>query len=170
MTTPDPTAWRRAFNSPLEAGVRALAVLFETYPLKVDINRLVHFDYLVVHSADVPDGPPSLHPATPLRSGELLVRRALIEQGVQIFLSRSLIESSHGNRGIVFGAAELAAGFLTSLESSYSQRLRERAAWAVRTFSDLSDSELETFIRQNLDRWGSEFETPYAHREVPEWQ
>ncbi|MFM9959999.1 MAG: ABC-three component system middle component 2 [Planctomycetaceae bacterium] len=43
------------FNSALESGLRALCVLYEAFPQSFDTQRLVFFDYLVVHSGDVSD-------------------------------------------------------------------------------------------------------------------
>ena len=78
---------KSAFNSPLETGVRTLALLVAAYPRSRDLHRLVQYDYLTVHSADAA-GPPSLHPPLPLRSGELLVRRGIIERGLLLMMSR----------------------------------------------------------------------------------
>ncbi|MFO1080284.1 MAG: ABC-three component system middle component 2 [Reyranellaceae bacterium] len=49
------TAPRRlaTFNGPLEAGVRAVSVLGAAYPRAFDLQRLVAFDYLLVHTADI---------------------------------------------------------------------------------------------------------------------
>lgn len=69
------------FNSALETGVRSLVILVANFPAALDLQRLVDFDYLVVHSGDL-DGPESLHPPLPLREGELLVRRNIIESGI----------------------------------------------------------------------------------------
>jgi len=69
----------QTFNSPIATGVRALILLAESYPDQLDLQRLLEFDYILVHTKDV-DGPPSIHPALPLRSGELLVRRQLIDR------------------------------------------------------------------------------------------
>src|SRR5271166_4773579 len=91
------------FNSALETGVRALTVLAEAAPAAFDLQTLVYFDYLVVHSADA-DGPVSLHPNTPLRNGELLVRRAVIERGVLLMVGRGLIERRMEIRGISYAA------------------------------------------------------------------
>lgn len=49
------------------------------------------YDYLLVHSADVPDGPPSIHPAVPYRGGELLVKRDAIRSGLDLMVSPELI-------------------------------------------------------------------------------
>jgi len=61
------------FNSPLEAGMRAVALLGASFPQTYDLQRLVTFDFLLVHTGDV-GGPDSLHPPTPYRPAELLVR------------------------------------------------------------------------------------------------
>src|SRR4051794_18613760 len=82
-----------AFNSPLETGVRALTILEAAFPNSCDLQRLVELDYLVVHSGDV-GGPESLHAPLPLRAGELLVRRELIEKGLLLMMSRGLVARS----------------------------------------------------------------------------
>ena len=83
----------QTFNSPIETGVRALILLAESYPNQLDLQRILEFDYIMVHTGDV-DGPPSIPPALPLRSGELLVRRQLIERGLMLMISRGLIDRS----------------------------------------------------------------------------
>jgi hypothetical protein len=170
MSDPQASTWRRAFNNPLEAGLRSLSVLFESFPQSMDLDRLVQFDYLVVHSADVPDGPASLHPPAPLRSGELLVRRGLVEQGLRLFVSRGLIEASYSSGGIEYRAGEPAASYLQSLDAPYSLRLLTLSKWAVQTFEIYTSEQLQTFVRDNLDRWGAEFESQNMIREIPEGQ
>ena len=80
----------QTFNSPIETGVRALILLAESYPDQLDLQRILEFDYIMVHTGDV-DGPPSIHPALPLRSGELMVRRQFIERGLMLMISRGLV-------------------------------------------------------------------------------
>ena len=80
------------FNSPLEVGLRALIVLTESHPVAHSLQRLTVLDYLVVHLDDAPDGPPGLHPQTPYRAGELLLRRGVLEQGLLLYQSRGLVE------------------------------------------------------------------------------
>ena len=77
------------FNSPLETGIRSLEILVAAYPEAFDLERLVEMDYLVVHSEDA-DGPESLHAALPMRAGELLVRRGLIEKGILLMMNNDL--------------------------------------------------------------------------------
>ncbi len=145
------------FNSALETGLRSLAILAEACPDPFDLQRLLYFDYLVVHSSDA-DGPASLHPSTPLRNGELLVRRGLIERGLLLFISRGLIERNASGDGISYVAAEAAGPFLECLGSAYSRTLRKRASWAVGKFGVLDDDELKSYFDARFERWTREFQ------------
>lgn len=145
------------FNSPVECGLRTLALLAAAEPAVCDLQRLVFYDYLLVHSGDVPNGPASIHPATPLRSGEALVRRHWIERGLLLMLSRELVHRVFSPNGIMYQASPLSASFLAYMEEPYTKKLRERAQWVVFTFGGSSDAQLVEFFRENLDRWGGEF-------------
>lgn len=150
------TSWPRAFNTPLESGLRSLAALTES-PTPLDVQRLLQYDYLIVHSGDVPEGPASLHPPTPHRSGELLVRRELVEQGLRLFLSRGLASRIFDSAGIIFSATDAGLVFLDQLESDYTRQIRERARWVVKRFGSYSDKQLNDFMRRNWENWGAEF-------------
>lgn len=146
------------FNSPVEAGLRALSLLAAAHPDAYDLQRLLVFDYFVVHSADLQGGPVSLHPATPHRSGEILVRRRLVEQGLMLYMSRGLVERCSEPDGFRFAATEEAAPFLDSLTSPYCNELRDRANWVISSFGPLNALELDAIVTDNLGRWGAEFE------------
>ncbi|MDB4949378.1 MAG: putative threonine efflux protein [Gemmatimonadetes bacterium] len=145
------------FNSALETGVRTLTVLIACYPRAHDLGRLVQYDYLAVHSADA-DGPPSLHPPLPLRSGELLVRRGLIESGLRLMMSRSLVYREVHVSGFLYRADDSAASFLDNVKSSYMVALRDRAEWVAATFDILTDDELNAIIRHLFESWTTEFQ------------
>lgn len=145
------------FNTPIESGLRSLFVLAAVRPNECDLQRLVIYDYLLVHSNDVAGGPESLHPATPLRSGELLVRRALVEEGLQLMIRKGLLTKDYNNRGIGYSANNHTKSFLTYLKSDYAKRCAEISRWIAERFQPMSDDDLRTFIHQNLGRWGTEF-------------
>lgn len=145
------------FNSPLEAGLRTLSVLVPAFPETMDLQRLVAFDYLVVHTADA-GGPESLHAALPLRPAELLVRRQLVERGLLLMVSRGLVERVAENSGIGYRAGELAETFLLSLTAPYLTELRQRGEWVVTTFSPLSPDTLRERMDGIFGRWIDEFQ------------
>jgi hypothetical protein len=144
------------FNSPLETGIRALGILVALYPKAFDLQRMVAFDYLVVHTADV-GGPTSLHPELPLRSTELLVRRELVERGLHLMMSRKLVDRTAEEAGIVYRAGEMADVFLSTLTSDYMKLLQLRAQWVAEAFGDLNDDESRILMRENFDKWVEQF-------------
>lgn len=145
------------FNSPLEIGVRALAILTATFPQALDLQYLVFFDYLTIHSNDV-GGPESLHAPLPLRSGELTVRRELVERGLFLMMSRGLVERLASSKGFQYVASDTAAAFLSMMSSEYILKLQERAEWVAETFGELTLEELKA-VEQNFFReWSTHFQ------------
>jgi hypothetical protein len=145
------------FNSPLETGVRALIVLAAAYPEYLDLQRLLEFDYLLVHSGDV-GGPPSLHPPLPLRAGELLIRRGLIERGLLLMISRGLIQRFATASGFTYQARDSAGPFLDALTTAYIDGLKERADWLLATFGQSSPNDLRQVLNSVYDQWTTEFQ------------
>ena len=148
---------RNPFNSPLETGIRSVGILVAAFPESFDLQRLIVFDHLVVHTGDL-DGPTSLHPNIPMRSAELLVRRGIVERGLLLMISRGLVDRQASNEGIFYRAGELADTFLSSLTSPYLKGLQDRANWVVNQFGTLSDLELKQTINHVFDRWLEEFQ------------
>ena len=151
------SSWKYVFNTPLEVGVRCAALLFADRPNSRDLTRIVQYEYLLVHSGDVEDGPASLHPATPHRAGELLVRRGLVENGLLFMLARNIVCRILGETGISYGTGEYSRPFFDALAAPYTLSLLERATWVVKKFGALPDDELSGFMRDHWSDWGSEF-------------
>jgi hypothetical protein len=145
------------FNGSLEAGLRAVAILGAAHPRSFDLQQLVAFDYLLVHTGDI-GGPSSLHPPAPLQSAELLVRRKLVQQALLLMMTRELIAREFDADGIRYRAGENAAPFLSSLESDYLKALKDRAAWLVNALGDHSEQEFRAVMRQFFDHWVEEFQ------------
>lgn len=145
------------FNGPVEMGMRAAMVLANAYPERVDLNRLVILDYIVVHSGDLPDGPESLHPATPLRAGEATVRRGLLENGLHLLAMKGLVMRHLDAAGITYSAEETVTSFLDALTSDYAEAVRSRSRWAVERLSGLTDVEANKLFEESIGRWKTEF-------------
>lgn len=153
----DPSRKTVTFNGPLEAGLRAVAILGAAHPQSLDLQRLVAFDYLLVHTGDI-GGPSSLHPASPMRSAELLVRRQLIQRSLLLMMTRELVRRELQADGIRYCAGENTAPFLAALESEYLRALRERAQWLVRELADRTDQDFRALMRSFFKDWVEEFQ------------
>ena len=157
MTTEIPRQLVSPFNGPIEIGLRALCVLTIAFPTAYALQRLVVFDYFLVHSDDIEGGPEGLHPQTPYRGGEILVRRGVLQDGLTLYESRGLVERVYKEGGIFFAATDKSADFLNALSTEYLKGLRERADWVVDRFGLLADGELEALVRERIGTWGAEF-------------
>lgn len=161
------TPHRRAalFSTPLELGLRALIVLDAMRPIAADLQRLVAYDYLLVHSGDA-GGPESLHPSTPHRSAEILVKRDVLRAGLRLMLSRDLVGVDMTHQGVRYLATDLTGHFLAYFGGAYVTQLRQRARWLGDRFSPIADEEVQALIAQNLDKWGGEFTSEALVRHV----
>ena len=152
-----PTHFGSPFNGPVEIGLRALCVLTAAFPAAYALQRLVVFDYFLVHSDDIEGGPEGLHPRTPHRGCELLVRRGAIQDGLTLYESRGLIERVYKDGGMFFVATDKSADFLDTLSTKYLKGLRERADWVVDSFGHHDAPELDAMVRDRIGTWGAEF-------------
>ncbi len=148
---------RALFNGPVEIGMRAAMVLANAFPDRLDLNRLVILDYIVVHSGDIPDGPPSLHPPMPLRAGEVSVRRGLLENGLHLLAMKGLVARHLDESGISYSAQSEITAFLDALSSGYANAVRDRAEWAVQRLNRLSDSQVRELFEESIGRWRTQF-------------
>jgi hypothetical protein len=146
------------FNTPLETGIRSLAILTAIFPQSLDLQYLVFFDYLTVHSSDV-KGPESLHAPLPMRSGELTVRRELIERGLFLMMSRGLVQRLAESSGFQYIVTDTASPFLSMLSSQYISKLRERAEWVVEIFGESTAEELKAVERKFFQEWSTQFQS-----------
>lgn len=145
-------------NSPLEVGVRILIILTAAYPYGLDMNRLVLYDYAVLHSRDL-GGPESIHPAIPGRSGEMGLKRSLIDQGLRILARGGLVDITADGSGIMYVASEDAQPFLAHMHSGYSRRLEERANWAVNELADQDNEVIRARLGKIFTLWAEEFDS-----------
>ena len=158
MDAIDPPRLQITFNGPLEAGIRAVALLGAAYPKAFDLQRLTALDYLLVRTKDLDGGPDSLHPPTPLRSPDAEVRRRIVHQGLVLMMSRDLVEQEAQEAGLMYVAGENAAAFLDALQSPYLLKLKDRAAWLIGHFSGYTDIEFNAIIRRYFEDWIIEFQ------------
>lgn len=145
------------FNSPLETGIRATVVLDALYPKAFDLAHLTWFDHLVVHTQDI-GGPASLHPDIPQRTGELLIRRRIVEDGLKLMRQLHLIDASTTPQGIVYQAREEATAIIDSMRSTYARALKDRAKWLAQYLSSVPDGAVRDLIIERIGRWTVEFQ------------
>jgi len=157
----------RLFNSQLETGIRALVVLNAAHPMMFDLSQLTWFDHLVVHTADI-GGPESLHPDLPHRSGELLVRRTIIEQGLTLMRRLHLVDIVTDDDGILYQASDEAYSFVELMRSPYARDLKDRADWLAKNVCTMDTADIKELVSEKIGRWDLEFHSDkYSLRKLP---
>lgn len=164
--TPFPIDGHRLFNTPLECGFRLLFALDACRPNSADLQRLISYDYLLVHSGDIAGGPPSLHPPVPFRGSEWVVKRDLVRAGLGLVFARDLITKVLSPKGITFAGSELTTAFIALLQTEYAASLRVRARWLADEFGAASDQDLQAFMTERVGQWGAEFDRISALQEL----
>jgi hypothetical protein len=81
----------------------------------------------------------------------------LVEQGLHLLLVRGLVARQTTAEGFGYHALDTAGSVVSSLQTPYSQDLRERAAWTVERFAKTTTGEVATFFRECIGRFGEEF-------------
>ncbi|MCB4791971.1 MAG: hypothetical protein LHV68_08795 [Elusimicrobia bacterium] len=146
------------FNSPLETGLRLLYIFKNSKKRFIDLQRLIYYHYILVHSSDIPDAPfESLHPEMPNRSCEIVIGRKIIQKGIDILLSKGLICVKYSKTGIKYNSNTNTSLFLSNLNANYSKELDKRARWICEVFDSMQDHKLNAFMQGNLGKWGAEF-------------
>ena len=140
-------------------GLRIMIILEAIYPKSFDIEMINYYDYFILHTKDI-DGDESLHADVPNRYGELSVKRELIRNSTKLLLSRGLIDIKYSERGIEYKASESTSPFLVNLEEKYTVRLKENASWVYDKFKTYSFDDLNSFVIDNKNKWGTE--NPYC--------
>lgn len=160
----------RLFNTPIEFGLRSLFVLNCIAPKSYDLQRLIYYDYLILHTSDIDPKQPSLHPSYPHRSAEILVKRERLRNGLLIMKSRQLIDIKFDGAGITYTANKLTEKFLQYLNSDYAEHLKFCVTWVVQNFEDYSNEQLDQYMNRNLERWGNEFSREAFIRETMNYE
>ena len=144
-------------NGQLEVGLRVSVLLTSVFPRGLDMGRLVLLDHALLHSGDL-GGPPSIHPALPLRSGELGMKRTVISAGAELACRMGLAEVVADSEGVMLVASERAPGFLELLSAPYMRELAERASWVSDSFGDISDQNIRQRMSDVFGHRAEEFQ------------
>jgi len=145
------------FNTPLEIGLRTLFILDAMSPKDYDLNSLVIFDYFLLNSGDFPNGPKSIHPGTPHRGAQLIIKPLVMQHGLNLMTSKELININFGINGITYSSNALTNKFLEFIDSEYSKSLKLICNWMKEEFGNYDMTKLQIFVKNNIPDWGSEF-------------
>ncbi|MFC4778157.1 ABC-three component system middle component 2 [Paenibacillus sp. GCM10023252] len=146
------------FNSNLEVALRILVLLSQDSNNTYDLDRLVIFDYFIIHANDVDSEQINLHPSLPLRGSEIIIKRKLISEGLDLLVSRGLIEIVYKASGVYYRSNSLTKVFVELLKSDYFIILKKLSTWVAEKYGSIETTEINSIVNKNIQQWGGEFE------------
>lgn len=141
------------FNNSVETALRTLSILDALFPQSFDLECLVCLDYICVHSADFFEGITSLHPDNPNRSGEISVRRSIIEDALMFLHIKNLICISYLPTGIEYQASDLSTSFLDRMSTPYSRALIQRSTWMADQLGDWEKQTIQKVVKEKTSSY-----------------
>ncbi|WP_368072758.1 ABC-three component system middle component 2 [Lysinibacillus xylanilyticus] len=97
------------------------------------------------------------HPL-PHRSSEIIVRRKLVQESLDILISRGLVSPVYKNTGVFYSANKSTSLFVNLLKSTYFSKLTLVVEWVLSKYGNVSTSMLNKLVNENIHFWGGEFE------------
>jgi hypothetical protein len=133
------------FNSPVELGIRSVALLNAAFPDALDLNRLTVLDHYMLHSGAFSELP-SVNVDRPNSVGELGQKRGLVEHGLHLMRGAGMVTMEFLPTGVVYRATEEADGFLRLMQAPLVKKLQVRAEWAVESYAALTDNQVHSLM------------------------
>ena len=147
----------KIFNSPEEVGVRILFIL-DVCGNRMSSQRIMYYDYFALHLNDIDDNYDSLHPDNPNHSSEIAVRREKINQGLNLMISKGLLNVKYSKTGIYYQKNQLTSSFIELFQNGYSDRLKQNITIVDKLFREYSDNKIYKYVNKNIGSWVGEFE------------
>lgn len=151
----------KIFNTPEEVGLRILFVL-SICNKRMSSQRIMYYDYFILHLNDIDNMYDSLHPDNPNHSSEIAVKRDIINIGLKLMISKGLLDIKYTKTGIFYRKTSITDSFLEMFENGYVEKLKQNINIVNERFNNFSDSQIYRYIDKNIGSWSGEFEKEYC--------
>ncbi len=88
-----------------------------------------------------------------------ILEKEILNESIKLLISKDLITINPNKDGLLYEITENGINYLKYFESKYFNQLKNKVEWTSEKFGKFSDSELKTYVNQNLSKWGEEFMT-----------
>lgn len=148
----------KIFNTPEEVGIRVLLILSQSMDA-MDLQRLVYYDYFLLHLNDILKDQDSIHPSNPYHATEIAIKRKLIQEGINLMSKKGLIDIHFSIQGISYSRNKMTIEFLEYFDSNYFNKLEKNARIVEENFNTFTDEKIQNYVYENIGKWTGEFES-----------
>lgn len=147
----------KIFNTPEEVGVRILFIL-SLCNKRMSSQRIMYYDYFILHLYDIDSVYDSLHPDNPNHSSEIAVKRDIINRGLKLMISKGLLDIKYTKTGIYYQKNSITDPFLQMFKNGYVDKLKQNISVVNERFDKYSDGQIYKYIDRSIGSWYGEFE------------
>lgn len=123
------------FETSLEMGMKALLILKEVNNQNISLERIVFYDSFTYKSKNHQE-----------RQLNKLLRRVYHQDGVDLMLSRGLLDVKYTEMGVLYQANSKTTMFVNLLESNYALKYQKKINKIVFKYLNYSDEEIQQIM------------------------
>lgn len=130
------------FNTPFEAGLRALLILYAVQPQSISIDRITAYDFITVYGKEFGVSSKNLHGDNSLSFSELASKRTVCANGIKSFVLDGLAEVNRTSEGFLYRINSNGIKYVQSLESDYSRQFLDIIRTVHTQYAEVNDMDL----------------------------
>lgn len=132
----------KVFNTPFEAGLRILLILYAVNNRQISITRIVSYDFISTYGRNFGLTEKNLHGSNPFSFSEFSSRRELCTQEVKLFVLRGLIKPNLTANGFLYSLTAEGKEYVNTLNSDYKNQYLDAVKHVINKYGRLSDEKL----------------------------
>jgi hypothetical protein len=147
---------KKNLNGTFEMALRLLAIL-TTCHKSFTVERIAIYSYFCIYLTDYNSKENSVHPAIPFRNSNYINNKQVINNAIEMLLSKGLIEPAFTNSGLMIQSSKMGDALYGRIESAYKDELVRSINRTHQLLSQKTDEMLKDIVYSNISKWGSEF-------------
>ncbi len=136
----------KLFNTPFEAGLRAMLILYSVGSRGMTLDRIVAYDFITLYGKDFGVSAANLHGQNPFNFSELSAKRATCSDGIKAFVLDGLISVTQTQYGFIYSITKIGNKYVKALESDYKRQYLEILKTVHKKYDSVSDATLVNMI------------------------
>lgn len=132
----------KLFNTPFEAGLRTMLILYSSDSQGMTLDRIVTYDFITLYGHDFAVSQTNLHGTNPFNFSELSAKRTACSEGIKSFVLDGLIAVTQTQRGFLYSITPIGREYVQNLESDYKLQYISIFKAVQKKYGSVSDTEL----------------------------
>lgn len=136
----------KLFNTPFEAGLRTVLILYSVGSRGMTLDRIVSYDFITLYGKDFGVSETNLHGQNPFNFSELSAKRAICSDGIKSFVLGGLIAVTQTQYGFIYSITQIGNKYVQALESDYKRQYLDILKAVHQKYDLVSDVALVNMI------------------------